>query len=211
MLRRGFLTPCPASPAVEVHLIAPQVNIAIGEHSADFFKELGHEGIGGVQDGVHRSKGARKLWSGVTRCEQIFLTWRRTRGKADEFMMSETLQHFECVKTHLCPKTECVRACQTLPQHEYPSDGQIQSPSSRQQAYIHVCTGGMLPISTWKATKKQINPHDMWNKENLKEQKNKHAPAGLAVGMFCSCKERMVRPQCASGRRLFYSLPWFPV
>lgn len=61
MLLRGFLTPCPASPAVEVHLIAPQVNVAIGEHRADFFKELGHEGIGGVQDGVHRSKGARKL------------------------------------------------------------------------------------------------------------------------------------------------------
>lgn len=59
--QRGFLTPCPASPAVEVHLIAPQVNVAIGEHSADFFKELGHEGIGGIQDGVHRSKGARKL------------------------------------------------------------------------------------------------------------------------------------------------------
>lgn len=61
MLWRGFLTPCPASPAVEVHLITPQVDVVIGKHSADFFKELGHEGIGGVQDGVHRSKGARKL------------------------------------------------------------------------------------------------------------------------------------------------------
>lgn len=61
MLRRGFLTPCPASPAAEVHLITPQVDVAIGKHSADFFKELGHEGIGGVQDGVHRPKRARKL------------------------------------------------------------------------------------------------------------------------------------------------------
>lgn len=63
MMRRGFLMPCLVSPAGKVHLITPQVNIAIREHSADLFKELGHEGIGGVQDGVHWSKGSRRLRS----------------------------------------------------------------------------------------------------------------------------------------------------
>lgn len=73
MLRRGSMTPRLVSPAGEVHLIAPQVNIAIGEHGADLFKELGHEGIGSVQDGVHWAKGSRRLRSRVTGREQIFL------------------------------------------------------------------------------------------------------------------------------------------
>lgn len=73
MLRRGILTPCPVSPAGKVHLVTPKVNVAIGEHGADLFKELSHECVGGVQDGVHRSKGARGMRSRVTGREQIYL------------------------------------------------------------------------------------------------------------------------------------------
>lgn len=60
-------------PAGEVHLIAPQVNIGIREHSADLLEEQSHEVIRGVQNGVHRSEGAREAGARVTRCEQIHL------------------------------------------------------------------------------------------------------------------------------------------
>lgn len=61
------------SPAGEVHLITPQVNVGVGEHGADLLKELGHELVRGVQDGVHRSKGAGGFGAGETGCEQIQL------------------------------------------------------------------------------------------------------------------------------------------
>lgn len=61
------------SPAAEVHLIASQMNISIGKHCADLLKELAHEVIRGIQDGVHWSKGARGFGARVTGCEQICL------------------------------------------------------------------------------------------------------------------------------------------
>lgn len=73
MLWRGILTPRPVSPAGKVHLVTPKVNVAIGEDFADLLKELHHECVGGVKNGVHRSKGARGLRCRVTGCEQIWL------------------------------------------------------------------------------------------------------------------------------------------
>lgn len=61
------------SPAAEVHLITPQVNVGIREHSADLLEEMAHEVIRGVQDGVHWSEGARGFGARVTGCEQIRL------------------------------------------------------------------------------------------------------------------------------------------
>lgn len=70
---RDILTARPVSPAGKVHLVTPKVNVAIREHGADLFKELRHERVGGVQDGVHGSQGARGPRSCVTGCEQICL------------------------------------------------------------------------------------------------------------------------------------------
>ena len=61
------------SPAGEVHLITSQVNVGVGEHGADLLKELAHEVVGGVQDGVHWSEGAGGFGARVTRREQIGL------------------------------------------------------------------------------------------------------------------------------------------
>lgn len=65
-----------SSPAREVHLVASQVDIGVGEHGADILEELSHEVVRGVQDGVHRSEGAGGFGARVTRCEQIFLAWQ---------------------------------------------------------------------------------------------------------------------------------------
>lgn len=61
------------SPAGKVHLITPQMNVGIREHSADLLEELVHEVICCVQDGVHWSKGARGFGARVTGCKQILL------------------------------------------------------------------------------------------------------------------------------------------
>lgn len=45
-------------PAGEVHLIATQVDVGVGEHGADLLEERFHEVICGVQNGVHGSKAA---------------------------------------------------------------------------------------------------------------------------------------------------------
>ena len=63
------------SPAREVHLIAPQVNVGVGEHGADLAEEPAHEVIRAVQDGVYRSEGAGGLGARETGCEQILLAW----------------------------------------------------------------------------------------------------------------------------------------
>lgn len=60
-------------PAVEVHLVPPQVDVGVGEHGADLLEELAHEVIGGVQDGVHWAEGARGFGARVTRGEKVFL------------------------------------------------------------------------------------------------------------------------------------------
>lgn len=46
-------------PAGEVHLIATQVDVGVGEHGADLLEERFHEVICGVHNGVHGSKAAR--------------------------------------------------------------------------------------------------------------------------------------------------------
>lgn len=60
-------------PAVEVDLVAPQVDVGVGEHAADLLEELAHEVVRGVQDGVHWAEGAGGFVSRVTRREQVFL------------------------------------------------------------------------------------------------------------------------------------------
>lgn len=70
------------SPAGEVDLITPQVNVGVGEHDADLLEELLHEFICSVQNGIYWPEGARWFGAGVTRCEQIRLTWEG--GKKSE-------------------------------------------------------------------------------------------------------------------------------
>lgn len=75
------------SPAGEVHLVTTKVNVTIGEHGADLFEELGHKGVGSVEDGVHWAKGAGRLGSGVAGCQQVCLAWggnTRWGGREDD-------------------------------------------------------------------------------------------------------------------------------
>lgn len=67
------------SPAAEVHLVAPQVNVGVREHCADLLEQLAHEHIGGVEDGVDRSEGSGGAGPGVARSEQVPLTWGERR------------------------------------------------------------------------------------------------------------------------------------
>lgn len=68
------------SPAGEVHLITSQVDVGIREHGADLPEEQLHEVVRGVQDGVHRSEGARGFGARVTGREQIRLAWEEKRS-----------------------------------------------------------------------------------------------------------------------------------
>lgn len=77
--RRLFLN-TDYSPAGEVHLITSQVDVGIREHGADLPEEQLHEVVRGVQDGVHRSEGARGFGARVTGREQIRLAWEERRS-----------------------------------------------------------------------------------------------------------------------------------
>lgn len=213
MQRRGFLMPRLVSPAGEVHLIAPQVNIAIREHSADLLKELGHEGICRVQDGVHWSKASRRLRSRVTGREQIFLAWQRTRV---ESMLSEIRHHFDDVKSTFSPRLSvsgCVKLCDNT---NAPQTGKFNHHLHIRRC-VHMCVWVECSLSSCEEHHCKTNNKNrfLWQLKTVEHKeikdKTKHPPAGSAGGMFCSGKERMVHPQCASGTRLFCSLPWFPV
>lgn len=56
------------SPAGEVDLITPQVNVGVGEHRADLLEEPFHEFICSVQNGIYWAEGARRFGAGVTGC-----------------------------------------------------------------------------------------------------------------------------------------------
>lgn len=56
-------------PAGEIHLISSKVKIKIREDRADLQEERAHELIGAVENGIHRSKGARGLRPRVARSQ----------------------------------------------------------------------------------------------------------------------------------------------
>ena len=51
------------------------MNVGVGEHLADLLEEQVHEVVRGVQDGVDRPEGARGSGAGVTRRQQVLLSW----------------------------------------------------------------------------------------------------------------------------------------
>lgn len=72
-IKREAVAPAIVLPAGEVHLIATQVDVGVGEHGADLLEERFHEVICGVQNGVDGSKAPGGGWPRVARCEQVLL------------------------------------------------------------------------------------------------------------------------------------------
>lgn len=62
------------SPAGEIDLVSPKVDVGVREHFADFFEEAGHKVVCGVEDGVHRTKGTWKSAAWVAWSQKFGLT-----------------------------------------------------------------------------------------------------------------------------------------